>query len=105
MCAQLTAVHLATLRIVQTTLCEFQCFSCHSTTGAAMMGRCAGCLHPEHDGFFETPGQYLAWYRKHGPLRGNPDAPVVTVLLYRCVLSWRRGWGQLIYVLQHKLIC
>lgn len=41
-----------------------------------------GCLHPDYNGFFATPKQYLAWYAKHGALRGT-DAPVAAVLLYR----------------------
>ena len=44
----------------------------------------AGCLHPDRDGYFESPAQYMAWYRRRGPLRDSKDAPVVAVLLYRC---------------------
>ncbi|KAK9860391.1 hypothetical protein WJX84_004358 [Apatococcus fuscideae] len=42
-----------------------------------------GCLHPQHDGYFGTPKEYMAWYEKHGPLRKRSDAPRVGVLLYR----------------------
>lgn len=48
------------------------------------MARAAGCLHPDHEGYFESPAQYMAWYRRHGPLKDSKDAPVVAVLLYRC---------------------
>lgn len=41
-----------------------------------------GCLHPDYDGYFETPKQYLAWYKQNGALRGT-KAPVAAVLLYR----------------------
>jgi magnesium chelatase subunit H len=41
-----------------------------------------GCLHPDYAGYFESPKQYLAWYEKHGALRGT-GAPVTAVLLYR----------------------
>ena len=44
---------------------------------------CAGCLHPDYDGYFETPAQYLKWYIKQGPLKDKPNAPTVAVLLYR----------------------
>ena len=43
----------------------------------------AGCLHPDYDGFLETPAQYLKWYLKHGPLKDMANAPRVAVLLYR----------------------
>eukprot|EP00884_Botryococcus_braunii_P009534 jgi/Botrbrau1/18582/Bobra.0367s0024.1 len=43
-----------------------------------------GCLHPERPGYyFSSPADYMAWYRKSGPLRDQPGAPVVAVLLYR----------------------
>ena len=58
---------------------------CHAKKGFPGNMRAAGCLHPDHEGYFESPAQYLAWYRQHGPLRGNKEAPVVAVLLYR----WR----------------
>ena len=57
-----------------------------------------GLLHPDYAGYFESPREYLEWYRKRGirkggvtpPLpygrgvygRGNP-APTVGILLYR----------------------
>ena len=44
----------------------------------------AGCLHPDHGGFFESPAAYMRWYQAHGPLRGS-DAPVAAVLVYRKV--------------------
>jgi magnesium chelatase subunit H len=40
-----------------------------------------GLLHPDHPGYFESPRQYLDWYRQT-----HPDAqgwPVVGLLLYR----------------------
>ncbi|GBF96914.1 protoporphyrin IX magnesium chelatase [Raphidocelis subcapitata] len=44
-----------------------------------------GCLHPDApDGrYFSGPADYMAWYRRYGRLRGERDAPVVGVLLYR----------------------
>ncbi len=44
---------------------------------------CAGCLHPDHAGFFKTTKEFMAWYSKHGPLKDRTDAPIVAVLLYR----------------------
>mmetsp|Transcript_27930 Transcript_27930/g.78984 ORF Transcript_27930/g.78984 Transcript_27930/m.78984 type:complete len:1563 (-) Transcript_27930:449-5137(-) len=41
-----------------------------------------GCLHPDYDGFFSSPREYMRWYEKEGALRGT-SAPVVAVLLYR----------------------
>lgn len=38
-----------------------------------------GLLHPEYDGYFESPKQYLDWYRQ----RFNSDHPAVGILLYR----------------------
>jgi cobalamin biosynthesis Mg chelatase CobN len=43
-----------------------------------------GCLHPAAPGrVFASPAEYMAWYRAEGPLRLDPGAPVVAVLLYR----------------------
>ena len=42
----------------------------------------AGCLHPEHAGFFDSPAQYLQWYERNGPVQAAA-APTVAVLLYR----------------------
>jgi magnesium chelatase subunit H len=42
----------------------------------------AGCLHPDHAGFFDSPAQYLQWYRQHGAVQ-DAAAPTVAVLLYR----------------------
>lgn len=42
----------------------------------------AGCLHPDHTGFFDSPAEYLRWYRQHGPVQ-DAAAPTVAVLLYR----------------------
>lgn len=43
-----------------------------------------GLLHPNYSGYFETPQQYIAWYREQ-QIQSNSDenAPVVGVLLYR----------------------
>lgn len=41
-----------------------------------------GCLHPSHEGYFNSPAEYMRWYQANGALRGT-DAPVVGVLLYR----------------------
>lgn len=39
-----------------------------------------GLLHPDYPGYFESPRQYLNWYRSRS---GNSQAPVVGMLLYR----------------------
>ncbi|CAL8470018.1 g9560 [Coccomyxa elongata] len=51
-----------------------------------------GCLHPDYDGYFGTPTEYLAWYAKHGALRDRADAPTVAVLLYRKHVITRQGY-------------
>lgn len=28
-----------------------------------------GCLHPAHDGYFATPGDYMRWYQREGPVQ------------------------------------
>jgi magnesium chelatase subunit H len=38
-----------------------------------------GLLHPEYQGYFESPKQYLDWYRE----QGTEVNPVVGILLYR----------------------
>ena len=38
-----------------------------------------GLLHPDYAGYFESPKQYLKWYRQ----RFNSNAPTVGILLYR----------------------
>ena len=43
----------------------------------------AGCLHPDHSGYFNSPKDYMAWYASRGPLRADRTAPTVAVLLYR----------------------
>ncbi|WP_017327308.1 magnesium chelatase subunit H [Synechococcus sp. PCC 7336] len=40
-----------------------------------------GLLHPEFEGYFESPQDYLNWYRQHVPASG--DRPLVGILLYR----------------------
>ena len=57
----------------------------------------AGCLHPEHDGYFSSPAEYMKWYKQHGPLGGDPTHPTVAVLLYRKhVITEQMYIGQLI---------
>ncbi|MCG6135621.1 MAG: magnesium chelatase subunit H [Nostoc sp. LLA-1] len=51
-----------------------------------------GLLHPDYQGFFESPRQYLDWYQKreqgnfssspHSPLP-TPHSPTIGILLYR----------------------
>ncbi|KAL0032609.1 hypothetical protein WJX77_010520 [Trebouxia sp. C0004] len=56
-----------------------------------------GCLHPEHDGYFSSPAEYMKWYKQHGPLGGDPTYPTVAVLLYRKhVITEQMYIGQLI---------
>ena len=52
----------------------------------------AGCLHPDYDGYFASPSDYLAWYAKHGTLRDRADAPTVAVLLYRKHVITQQGY-------------
>ncbi|MGK7906716.1 MAG: magnesium chelatase subunit H [Synechococcus sp.] len=40
-----------------------------------------GLLHPDYDGYFESPQSYLDWYRKK--FSEATDNPVVGILLYR----------------------
>lgn len=40
-----------------------------------------GLLHPEYDGYFDHPGQYIEWYDKRYPER--TEWPRVGILLYR----------------------
>ena len=62
-----------------------------------MVCNAAGCLHPEHQGFFASPAQYMKWYSKHGPLGSDPTHPTVAVLLYRKhVITEQLYIGQLI---------
>jgi magnesium chelatase subunit H len=43
-----------------------------------------GCLHPAHDGFFESPEAYVRWYEREGPLASRwTECPKAAVLLYR----------------------
>lgn len=44
-----------------------------------------GLLHPDHDGFFLSPREYLAWYQQTRPqsAAGQGNWPVVGLLLYR----------------------
>lgn len=55
-------------------------------------GCCVGCLHPDYDGYFGTPTEYLAWYAKLGALRDRADAPTVAVLLYRKHVITQQGY-------------
>ena len=42
-----------------------------------------GLLHPEYEGYFESPKQYLAWYRHRDVEKNATQTPVVGILLYR----------------------
>ena len=50
-----------------------------------------GLLHPDYDGYFNTPRAYLDWYAEQGPWRSSPPHPLtpspphptVGLLLYR----------------------
>lgn len=41
-----------------------------------------GCLHPQANGMFNSPVEYMKWYGQHGPVQ-DAAAPTVAVLLYR----------------------
>ncbi|HEY9902317.1 MAG TPA: magnesium chelatase subunit H [Candidatus Sericytochromatia bacterium] len=43
-----------------------------------------GLLHPDYEGYFESPRKYLEWYRQHiGATHTSPLQGVVGILLYR----------------------
>ncbi|MEH2310383.1 MAG: magnesium chelatase subunit H [Nostoc sp.] len=42
-----------------------------------------GLLHPDYQGFFESPREYLEWYKTHCKDAINRVSPVVGILLYR----------------------
>ncbi|GMH35161.1 hypothetical protein BSKO_03029 [Bryopsis sp. KO-2023] len=41
-----------------------------------------GCLHPDYDGYFASPAEYLKWYEANGPVKTR-NAPTVGVMVYR----------------------
>lgn len=62
----------------------------------------AGCLHPDHVGFFDSPGAYLKWYERSGPVT-DAGAPTVAVLLYRKhVITQQLYIEQLVRILEAK---
>lgn len=72
-------------------------FTCIHVSSTSCMCHTAGCLHPEYQGFFASPAQYIKWYNKHGPLGSDPTHPTVAVLLYRKhVITEQLYIGQLI---------
>ncbi|MEH1802635.1 MAG: magnesium chelatase subunit H [Nostoc sp.] len=42
-----------------------------------------GLLHPDYQGFFESPREYLEWYKTHCRDAINRVSPVIGILLYR----------------------
>ncbi|MCC0176784.1 magnesium chelatase subunit H [Waterburya agarophytonicola K14] len=43
-----------------------------------------GLLHPEYQGYFTSPQDYLEWYHNHvGAVREQPLLPTIGILLYR----------------------
>ena len=48
-----------------------------------------GLLHPDYNGYFESPKTYLTWYHSHLPSTSNsptppsPHSPTIGILLYR----------------------
>ncbi|MDZ8258907.1 magnesium chelatase subunit H [Nostoc sp. ChiQUE01b] len=42
-----------------------------------------GLLHPDYPGFFESPREYLEWYKTHCRDAMNRVSPVIGILLYR----------------------
>jgi magnesium chelatase subunit H len=42
-----------------------------------------GLLHPDYPGYFESPREYLEWYKTHCRDAMNRVSPVVGILLYR----------------------
>ncbi|PXF40575.1 Magnesium-chelatase subunit H [Gracilariopsis chorda] len=62
-----------------------------------------GLLHPEYDGFFDNPAQYLKWYEKKFPSRRS--YPRVALLLYRKhVISKLKYIPKLISYLENECI-
>lgn len=63
----------------------------------------AGCLHPDHEGYFSTPADYMKWYKAHGPLRERTDVPRVALLLYRKHVITKQGYiPQLIRTMEEQ---
>ena len=64
-----------------------ECFELPSSPpepGALVETPATGCLHPAHDGFFESPAAYVNWYEREGPLASRwAECPKAAVLLYR----------------------
>ncbi|MBN3891494.1 MAG: magnesium chelatase subunit H [Nostoc sp. JL31] len=42
-----------------------------------------GLLHPDYQGFFESPREYLEWYKTHCRVAIHRVSPVIGILLYR----------------------
>ncbi|MDJ0595693.1 MAG: magnesium chelatase subunit H [Pleurocapsa sp. MO_226.B13] len=42
-----------------------------------------GLLHPEYQGYFTSPQDYLAWYHNHVETRNFASLPMIGILLYR----------------------
>lgn len=42
-----------------------------------------GCVHPDHQGVFLSPREYLKWYTQNGVHGDDKDVPTVALLLYR----------------------
>ena len=76
--------------------------SCDSTP-SNHASLCSGCLHPDHQGYFSTPADYMDWYKSHGPLRDNAHAPTVAIMLYRKHVITNQGYiPQLIRTMEEQ---
>ena len=63
----------------------------------------SGCLHPDHQGYFSTPADYIKWYDAHGSLKDSKDAPTVAILLYRKHVITNQGYiPQLIRTMEEQ---
>ena len=87
-------------------MCHFTCLhGPHLAPADTVQLMCvpSGCLHPDYDGYFTSPADYIKWYSAHGSLRSNTDAPTVAVLLYRKhVITQQAYIPQLIRTLEEQ---
>ena len=64
---------------------------CSSSLKTLNIGAAAGCLHPEREGFFETPARYLDWYHREGPVQVPKLSNVRVAACTVSQMSWRHA--------------
>lgn len=61
-----------------------------------------GCVHPQYDGYFYSPAEYLSWYEKNGPIKTR-NSPVVGMMVYRKHIITGAGYvNQLITLIEEE---